>query len=252
VELEELHVLERHAAPPEQARAVAREGVGVGRHLEDAPEPAGGEEGGRALEDVEVAGGELVGHHPRHAPAGVPVHEGDVEHLELVEEGHAPGHALLVERLQDHVSGAVGGVAGPLHRRLAVVASVAAEPALVDPAFGRPVEREPEVLELDDRVDCLPAHDLGRGLVDQVVAALDSVEGVPLPGVLFHVGQRRAHAALGRARVGPRRIELRDHRRPALAGGLDGRPQPRPAGAHDDGVEAVPVDLHARHPLRTG
>ena len=41
---------------------------------------------------------------------------------------------------------------------------------------------------------------IGRGLVDQVVAALDRVEGVPLGVVLLDVGERRAHAALGRAR----------------------------------------------------
>jgi hypothetical protein len=44
--------------------------------------------------------------------------------------------ALLEQRLQDHVAGAVGGVAGAAYRRLAVAGGVAAEPALVDPALG--------------------------------------------------------------------------------------------------------------------
>ena len=236
VELEELHVLQGHAPPVEQPRAVAGERVGVRGDLEHAAEAAGGEQGGPALEEVEVAGGLLVGDDPGHAPAGIVVDEGHVEHVELVEERHAPRLALLVERLQDHVAGAVGGVAGPPHGRLAVVAGVAAEPALVDAAGRGAVERQAEVLELDDGVDGLAAHDLGRRLVDEVVAALDGVEGVPLPGVLLHVGQRRAHAALGRPGVRPGRVELGQDRGAALAGRLDGGPQPGSAGADDDRV----------------
>src|SRR5436190_1119554 len=128
---------------------------------------------------VEVAGSLLVGDHAGHAPLGVVAHEGHVEDLELVEEDHAPGHALLVERLEDHVAGAVGGEARPADGGLAVVAGVAAEATLVDQALLRAVEGQAEVLELDDGVDRLPAHDLRRRLVDEIVTALDRVEGVP-------------------------------------------------------------------------
>ena len=220
VELEELHVLERDAPPVEQPRSVARERVGIGGDLEHLAEAAGGEQHGLGGEHVEIAGGELVGHDTGHAA----VDERDVEHLVLVEEVDVARHALLVQRLQDHVAGAVGRITRPLHRRLTVVARVAPEGALVDLALGRAVERHAKVLELDDRVDRLAAHDLGRRLVDEVVAALHGVEGVPLPGVLLDVGQRRAHAALGRARVGARRVELGEHRRAALARRLDRRP----------------------------
>jgi hypothetical protein len=63
--------------------------------------------------------------------------------------------AVLEQRLQDHVTRAVGGVAGAAHRGLAVVAGVPAEPALVDLALGGAVERHPHLLEVDDRVDGL-------------------------------------------------------------------------------------------------
>ena len=145
----------------------------------------------------------------------------DVEHVELVEEVDAEPDAVLEQRLQDHVAGAVGGVAGAADRRLAVVAGVAAEAALVDLALGRAVERQAHVLEVDDRVDGLLREDLGRVLVDEVVAALDGVEGVPLPAVLLDVGERRGHAALRRARVGAGGVELRDD------GGLGVRARPR-------------------------
>ena len=126
--------------------------------------------------------------------------------------------ALLVERLQDHVAGAVRGEAGPAYGGLAVVAGVAAEAALVDLALGGPVERQPHLLQVEDRVDGLLGHDLGGVLVDQVVAALDGVEGVPLPVVLLDVGQGGAHAALRRAGVGPGRVELGEHRGARRAG----------------------------------
>ena len=80
-----------------------------------------------------------------------------VDDVVLVEELDAVLDALLVERLQDHVAGPVGRVAGAPDRRLAEVARVAAEAALVDLALGGPVEGQAHVLELDDRLDRLVA-----------------------------------------------------------------------------------------------
>ena len=89
------------------------------------------------------------------------------------------------------MAGAVGRVARAHDRRLAVVARVAAEPALVDLALGRPVEREAPVLELDrSRRRPRSVMSSRRRLVDEVVAALDRVERVPLGRVLLDV--RRA------------------------------------------------------------
>ena len=126
----------------------------------------------------------------------------------LVEELDAVLDALLVERLQDHVAGPVGREAGPADGRLAEVARVAAEAALVDLALGRAVERQAHVLELDDRLDRLARQDLGRVLVDQVVATLDRVVHVPLGVVFLEVAERCADAALSGAGVGSRRVEL--------------------------------------------
>ncbi len=240
VELEELHVLERDALPVQQAGAVPGEGVGVGGDLEHLAEAAGGEQQGLGGQDVEVTGGQLVGDDGGH-PA---VDQGHVEGHELVEEGDPALHALLVEGLEDHVTGAVGRVAGPAHRRLPVVAGVAAEAALVDAPVGGAVEGQAVVLELDHRVDGLGAHEARRRLVDQVVAPLDRVVGVPLGRVLLHVGQGRAHAPLRRAGVGAGGVQLGQHGHPAPPGHLDGCPQPGAAGAHDHGVVAVVVDLH--------
>src|SRR5665648_417630 len=64
-----------------------------------------------------------------------------------------------------------------------------------------PVERQTHVLQVQHRLDGLPGHHLRGVLVDQVVAALDGVEGVPLPVVLLDVAEGGAPPALGRAGV---------------------------------------------------
>ena len=134
------------------------------------------------------------------------------------------------------MAGAVGREARPPDGGLAVVAGVTAEPTLVDAALGRAVERQAHLLQVEDRVDGLAAHDLGGVLVDEVVAALDGVERVPLPVVLLDVGQRGAHAALGRAGVGAGRVELGEHRGPRPAAGLQRRAHAGAARSDDDDV----------------
>ena len=83
----------------------------------------------------------------------------------------------------------------------------------------------------------LAGEDLGRVLVDQVVATLDGVEHVPLPVVLLLVAQGGTHAALRGAGVGAGRVELgQDRGVDAGLGQLERRPQARAAGADDEGV----------------
>src|SRR5690606_21527530 len=110
-------------------------------------------------------------------------------------------------------------------------------------ALGRAVERQAHVLEVDDRLDGLLGHDLGRVLVDEVFTALDGVEGVPLPVVLLDVREGRAHPALRSTRVGPRGEELRDDGGARTGRGLERGTHPGAPGADDDDV--VLVDLHA-------
>jgi hypothetical protein len=122
------------------------------------------------------------------------------------------------------------------------VRSVAAETALVDLALGGAVERQAHVLEVDDRVDGLLGEDLCRVLVDEVVAALDGVEGVPLPVVFLDVGQGRSHAALRRTGVRARRVELGDDSCAGVGAGFDGGPHAGPTCPHDHNVELVEVN----------
>jgi hypothetical protein len=61
VELEELHVLEREPVPVDDRRRVTGQRVRVGRDLEHLAEAAAGEDHRLGLEDVDLAGRQLVG-----------------------------------------------------------------------------------------------------------------------------------------------------------------------------------------------
>ena len=92
-------------------------------------------------------------------------------------------------------------------------------------------------------------QDLGRVLVDEVVATLDGVEHVPFPVVLFLVAERGADAALGGAGVGASRVQLGQHGAlDAVARELERGPQTGAARADDDRLVLVNRDCRVvRH-----
>jgi len=241
VKLEELHILQRQAAPQQDGGAVAGQAVGVAGDRPDPPPAAGGPDHGLAAEDVQLARADLDGDHARRPPV---VAEELIHNVVLVKEGDLVLDALLVEGLQNHVPGAVGGVAGAAHRLFGLVVGVAAKAALADRAVRVAVEGQAQMLQLDHGADGFLGQHAHRVLVGEVVAALDRVEGVPLPVILFHVAQRRADAALGRPGMAAGGVELADDRHlPAgevLAGVERGR-QPRAPRADNHNVEFVCV-----------
>lgn len=125
-----------------------------------------------------------------------------------------------------------------------MVAGVATEAALVDPAFGRAVEGQAHLFQVQHGVDGFLGHDLGCVLVNQVVATLDGVEGVPLPVVFLDVGQCCTHATLGCTCVRAGGVELGQYRGACTLTGFD-------RGAHagatcTDNNDVVLMDLHTR------
>ena len=120
-------------------------------------------------------------------------------------------HELLVEHVHDRLAGDVGDVVGA--RR-----GGAAEGARAEVAALVAVEGDAQVLEVDDLLRRLAAHDLDRVLVAEVVGALDRVEGVRLPRVVRV--ERRVDPALRGVRVRADRVDLRDD--PDAHAGLGG------------------------------
>ena len=128
------------------------------------------------------------------------------------------------------VAGAFGGVAGAGE-------AGPAEGPLGDAPVGEAAEIRTPVLHIQHLLRRLAGHDLGAGLIGQVVGAFDGVEGVPLPGVVLAFGviaQRSVDPALGRPGVGAHRVYFGEHSHAAPGGvGLDSRPQPRQPAADD-------------------
>ena len=216
VELDELHVLQRDAGAVSHDHAVAGGGEGVGGDAEGASVAAGAEHDGLGRDGLDLAGEDVVGDE---ALADV-VLDHEVERVPLGVDLDAASEELLEEHGEHGVAGAVGGVAGAR-------GGVSAEASLGDAALVVAGKRAAHVLELKDVLGAFAGKDFGGVLVDEVVAALDGVEHVQVPGVLGGVAERGGDAALRRAGVGSQRMDLREDRH--VQGGIVGDLQ---GGAH--------------------
>jgi len=115
---------------------------------------------------------------------------------------------------------------------------MAAEAALGNLAFRRAAERQAPVLQLVHGFHRFPGQNFRRILVNQVVPALDGVEHVPFPVVLFVVAERRPDAALGGAGVGTNGVELAENSH-VPPDQVARRHQTGAAGADDDRLVLV-------------
>ena len=203
MELDELHVLQRQPGAQHHGAAVARAGMRGGAGLVHASAPARRDDGHVGAEAVDRSVLQAPGEQA--ATGAVLVHQ-QVESEILDEESRLVLEALLIERVQDGVAGAIRRGAGPIgHVALGILGRVAAEPPLVDLAGVGAAERHAQMLELDDRVDRLAAHIRDRVLVPEPVGAPDRVEHVPAPVVLLDIAERGADSALRGDRVAARR-----------------------------------------------
>jgi len=134
-------------------------------------------------EQVHCAVFQVPGHHP----AACPILHDEIEREIFDKELGAVPEALLIERVQQRVAGAVGGRTGAFRQSLPPLHGVAAERPLIDmPVLGAR-ERHAEMLELDDRRHRVLAHVFDRVLIAEPVGALDRVVHVPAPIVLAHI-----------------------------------------------------------------
>src|SRR5438270_12600729 len=108
MELHELHVLKRQPGTQHHGVAIARAGMRRGAGEMGPAIAAGGENRTRGTKAMDAAIIELPSHHPT---ASALLHD-EVERKELNEEIHIVAQRLSIKRVQDGVSGAVGGRAG--------------------------------------------------------------------------------------------------------------------------------------------
>ena len=242
MKLDEFHVLQRQTGAQHHRVAVAGAGVRRGAGLVDPAAAAGRDDGHVGAESMDRSVLETPG---EQAAAGAVLVHQQVDCEILDEEARLVLQALLVERVQDRVAGAVRRGAGTIgHVALGIFRRVAAEAPLVDLAGLGAAERHAEMLEFDDRVDRLAAHIGDRVLVAEPVRTPDRIEHVPAPIVLFHIAERGADAALRGDRMAARRKDLGDAGR--VQAGRDhaeGGSQSGAAGAEYDDVEGMVDDL---------
>ena len=178
-------------------------------------------------EGLHPAGADVARHAARTAAFAVDRERGG-EPLLVAVHGLVVLHELLVEHVEDRLAGDVGhvvgaGGAGPTEGARAELAALVA------------VERDADVLQVQELFGRLAAHDLDGVLVAQEVGALHRVVGVGLPGVLGL--QRRVDPPGGRHGVRADGVHLaqdRDGR--ARVGRRQGRPLAGEAGADDEDV----------------
>ena len=230
VELDELHVDEVGARPQGQGVAVTGVLPGVRCHLVGLADPTRGQNDRRGTEHDEAARLPPVAEGARDA---VPVRE-EPRDRALHEHLDPRLDRPVLERADHLEPGAIAYVGQP---GIAVTAEVALEDAAVRGA----VEQGAPLLELEHPLRGLLGVDLCHAPVAEHLAAPHGVPEVDPPVVLrVDVGQRRGDPALGHHGVRLAEQRLAHHRRPrALGGGLDGGPEPGPAGPHDNHIEGV-------------
>ena len=208
MKLRKLHVLERQAGAEHHGIAVAGARMRSGTGEVDATIPPSCKDGSVGAEAMQRP----VVHIPcQQAAAGAVIVHQEIERQIFDEKHRVVLQALLVERVQDGVSGAVGRCTGALRHLLAVADGLAAERALIDFPLLGPGEGNTVMLELEHGRHGFATHVFDGILVAEPVRALDRVVHVEAPVVaVAHVAERGGHAALRRHRVAARRKHFRD------------------------------------------
>jgi hypothetical protein len=119
--------------------------------------------------------------HRDHAPTGAIFHD-QIDGEIFDEEVRRVFQALLIQRVEHRMAGAVGGGASALHRRaFAHVLHMAAERPLVNRTIGVAAEWDTGMFQLVNRLRRFAHHVFDRVLVAQPVRTLDGVEHMPSP-----------------------------------------------------------------------
>jgi len=242
MKLDEFHILQRQPGAQRHGAAVAGAGVGRGAGLVDAPAPTGRDHDHVGAESVDRSVLKTPG---EQTSAGAIVVHQKIDRKIFDEEARLVLQALLVERVQDGVAGAIGRRAGTIgHVALGIFGGMAAEPTLVDLAGIGAAERDAEMLEFDDCIDRFAAHIGDRVLVAEPIRTPDGIEHVPTPIVLLNIAEGRADTALCRDRVAAGRKHFGDASR--IQAGCDhaeGGPQSGATCAEHDGIEGMVDDF---------
>ena len=103
MELEELHILQRDALAEQNRTTIACVRIRIGRDFKDATISTRGKDDSFRMEGMQFARGKFNGNHAR----GFAFHHNEIKDLIFIEERDLVLDALLIERLQDHMTCAI-------------------------------------------------------------------------------------------------------------------------------------------------
>ena len=243
MKLHKLEVLKRQARAQDHAAAIAGAGVRRGCCVISATVTAGRQHDRVAAEAVDAA----ILHAQRdHAPANAALHD-EIEREILHEEIRIIAQALLIQRVQDGVAGAVGGGGGALNRRaFAHILHMATKGALINGSVGVARKGHPGMFKFINSGGGFAHHILNCILIAEPVTALDGIEHMPCPMIRRIVAKARRNTTLSSDSMAACWEDFGD------TGGLETRlcaahrgAQARSARADDDRVIGVINDLVA-------
>ena len=234
MELNEFHVLQRQAGAQYHGIAVTGAGMGGGTGEISASIPPRSQDHGVGAKAVQFPLFQVPG---QDSPAHTCVVHDQVDGKIFNEKFGIMLQGLLVQGMQDGVTGAVGSGAGTLRRAFTEVSRHSTERTLINLAVYGTREGYAVMFQFDHCSSGLLAHIFNGILVAQPVRPLDGIVHVPAPVILAHIAQGRAHAPLGRNGVTAGGKDLGDASRFQLfLGHAEGGAQPGAAGAYHNNI----------------
>src|SRR5690606_26318487 len=210
VELPHFHVLYRHAGTQRHADAVAGVDQGIGSGGVDTARTTGGQHGGLGTDIDGFAGFNADGDNANDSAVLV-LHQ--VNRVPLIKEGGVVLDVVLVQGVQQGVTGTVGCGAGAGGlATVTVILGLATERTLVDTALLGTGERQTHVFQFENGLRANGTHVFDSVLVTDIVGALDGIVHVPAPIIIrVRRGDRAGNTALGGYSVRTGREHLGNH-----------------------------------------
>ncbi len=184
VELPHFHILYRYACTQRHTDTVAGVDVGVGGGLINTACPAG-RQNGRARFEVHDFAGFNTQRGTSHHCAILVFHQ--IERIPFREDGGVVFQVLLIQRVQQCVTGTVSRCCGTCRLLAAEVFRLAAKRTLIDTAIIQTGERETHMFQLQNGFRAGLTHIFDRVLVTDVVGAFNGIVHVPFPVIFMGV-----------------------------------------------------------------
>src|SRR5690606_11476598 len=196
VELPHFHVLYRHASTQRHADAVAGVDQSIGSGGVDTARTTGGQHGGLGTDVDGFAGFNADGDNANDSAVLV-LHQ--VNRVPLVKEGGVVVDVVLVQGVQQGVTGTVGrGTGTGSLTAITVVLGLATERTLVDTALLGTGERQSHVFQFEYGLRANGTHVFDSVLVTDIVGALDGIVHMPAPIIIrVRRGDGTGNTALG-------------------------------------------------------